>query len=261
MNHDTHCHAGHEEHGTHGGDECHGAHGGHEDHHEIMVRDFRTRFWVSLGLTIPMLILSPMIQEWLGIGEAVSFPGDRYLLLGLAIVIYIYGGKPFLAGLVRELRERQPGMMTLISLAITVAFAYSGVVMLGLQGKVFFWELATLIDVMLLGHWIEMRSVMGASRALRELVAFMPDQAHLLQDNGTAEDIAISELKPGDRVLIKPGEKVPADGEIMDGHSALDQSMLTGEATPVEKGSGDEVIGGSVNGDGSLQIEVQKAGE
>jgi len=261
MNHDTHCHAGHEEHGTHGGHECHGAHGGHEEHHEMMVRDFRTRFWVSLGLTIPMLILSPMIQEWLGIGEAVSFPGDRYLLLGLAIVIYVYGGKPFLAGLVRELRERQPGMMTLISLAITVAFAYSGVVMLGLKGKVFFWELATLIDVMLLGHWIEMRSVMGASRALRELVAFMPDQAHLLQDNGTAEDVAISELKPGDRVLIKPGEKVPADGEIMDGHSALDQSMLTGEATPVEKGSGEEVIGGSVNGDGSLQIEVQKAGE
>ncbi|MFP4250589.1 MAG: heavy metal translocating P-type ATPase, partial [Armatimonadota bacterium] len=225
-----------------------------------MVRDFRRRFWVSLILTIPILALAPMIREWLGL-DTPAFAGSMYALLVLSAVVYVYGGWPFLTGLLSELADRQPGMMTLIGLAITVAFGYSAAVVLGVEGSTFFWELATLIDVMLLGHWIEMRSVMGASRALEELAKLMPDEAHRLTEGGDTEDVSVTELETGDRILIKPGEKVPADGTIIEGDSALNEAMLTGETTPEEKSEGDEVIGGSINGDGSLTVEVEKTGE
>ncbi|HUS80475.1 MAG TPA: copper-translocating P-type ATPase [Armatimonadota bacterium] len=235
-------------------------HGGHGGHHEMMVRDFRRRFWVCLVLTLPMVALSPMLREWLHL-TSLAFAGDMYVLLALGTIIYVYGGTPFLKGLVEELRGGQPGMMTLIGVAITVAWGYSTAVALGLQGKVFFWELATLIDIMLLGHWIEMRSVMGASRALEELAKLMPDEAHRINPDRSTEDVPVGELRGGDRILIRPGEKIPADGTIAEGHSALNESMLTGEATPVDKGPGDPVIGGAVNGDGSLEVQIEKTGE
>jgi hypothetical protein len=182
-----------------------------------MVADFRRRFWVSLILSVPVLALSPLIQAWLGLGEALAFPGDRSVQAALATVIYFYGGWPFLRGVIGELRQRQPEMMTLIALAITVAWGYSALVALGLHGEVFFWELATLIDVMLLGHWIEMKSVLGASAALESLVRLLPAEAHLVGAGGATRDVPVAELKHGDRVLIKPGEKVPTDGTIVEG--------------------------------------------
>ncbi|MFB6351922.1 MAG: heavy metal translocating P-type ATPase, partial [Bradymonadaceae bacterium] len=233
----------------------------HGDHHEHMVADFRRRFWISLILTIPVLILAPMIQEFLGLRETLRFAGDRYLSLGFSTVIFFYGGWPFLKGIYEELSKLQPGMMTLIAVAITTAYVYSAAVVLGLEGEVFFWELATLIDIMLVGHWIEMRSVMGASRALEELAKLMPTEAHRLTDDGCTEDVPVEELEHGDRILIKPGEKVPADGKIVDGHSSLNEAMLTGESKPVEKSDGDEVIGGAVNGEGALTVEVEKTGD
>ena len=225
-----------------------------------MVADFRRRFWVSLALTIPILALSPMIQAALGLEAALAFPGDRYLLFALSAVLFFYGGWPFLTGLASELRQREPGMMTLIALAIAVAFVYSSAVVFGLAGRVFFWELATLVDVMLLGHWIEMRSVMGASGALEALVRLMPATAHRLSEAGDTEEVSVDELAAGERVLVKPGEKIPTDGEILEGRSSLNESMLTGESRPVSKGPGDEAIGGSVNGEGALTLEIRKTG-
>ena len=232
----------------------------HHTHHAHMVADFQRRFWVSFVLTAPVLALAPMIQQWLGLREMLHFPGDGFIVFGLATVIFFYGGWPFLKGFFDELRKRQPGMMTLISVAITVAYVYSSAVVFGLRGTVFFWELATLIDIMLLGHWIEMRSVMGASAALESLVRLMPSHAHRLQSDGGSDDVPISELKPGDRVLVKPGEKVPTDGVIVEGRTSINEAMLTGESRPVEKGHGDQAIGGSVNGEGSITVEVQKTG-
>ena len=226
-----------------------------------MVADFRRRFWVSLVLTAPVLVLAGMIQEWLGVAGRLDFPGDRYVQWGLATVIFGYGGRPFLKGLYEELGRKQPGMMTLIGLAITVAYVYSSAVVFGLSGMVFFWELATLIDVMLLGHWIEMRSVMGASRALESLVGLMPAEAHRVTASGGTEDVKVSELRPGDRVVVKPGEKVPIDGEIMEGRTSVNEAMLTGESRPMEKGEGDEVIGGSINGEAAFTMEVKKTGD
>jgi Cu2+-exporting ATPase len=226
-----------------------------------MVADFRRRFFVSLVVTLPILVLSPMIQGWLGVAEAWAFPGDSWVLLGLSTFIYGYGGWPFLTGLVDELRERTPGMMTLVALAISVAYLYSAAVVLGVEGEVFFWETATLIDLMLVGHWIEMRSVMGASRALEQLARLMPNTAHRVSESGDIEEVPIAELEPGDRVRVKSSEKVPADGIVVEGQSSVNESMLTGESVPVEKTAGDEVIGGSVNGTGSLVVEVEKTGE
>jgi Cu2+-exporting ATPase len=237
----------------------HGGHAGHQNH-AAMVADYRRRFWISLVLTLPVLALAEMIQHWLGIKEAWAFPGRGYLEFVFASAIFFYGGWPFLTGLAGELRRRRPGMMTLIGLAIGVAYVYSSVVVFGLRGEVFFWELATLIDIMLLGHWIEMRSVMGASRALEELVRLMPADAHRLRADGTTEDVAVSELRHGDRVLVKPGEKVPTDGAIVEGRSTLDQALLTGESKPVEKGEGDEIIGGAINGESAFTFEVRKTG-
>ena len=230
----------------------------HGDHHAVMIADFRMRFWVSLGITIPVLLLSPMIQEFLGLD--ISFPGSLFVLFGLSTVAYFHGGWPFLKGAVKEIRTAAPGMMTLIAVAITVAYAYSSAVVFGLEGKLFFWELVTLIDIMLLGHWIEMRSVLGASKALQMLVSLMPAEAHVME-NGSVRHIPLAELKSGARILVKPGEKVPADGVIDKGESNLNESMLTGESIPVKKGKGKQVIGGSINGNGALEIIVEHTGK
>ncbi|WP_130806085.1 copper-translocating P-type ATPase [Senegalia massiliensis] len=230
----------------------------HSGHHEMMIEDFKKRFFISLIVTIPILILSPMIQEWINL--SIDFTGDSYILFALATFIYFYGGWPFLTGLKDELKEKKPGMMTLIAMAISVAYLYSTATVFGLEGSDFFWELATLIDIMLLGHWIEMRSVMSASNALDKLAELMPNTAHLLKD-GDVVDVDISKLKSNDKILIKPGEKVPADGVIVKGNSYINESMLTGESKPIEKGKGDKLIGGSVNGDGSLEVEVKNIGE
>ena len=250
-------------HRRHGEHKEHEEHKGHEhgSHHAHMVADFRRRFWVSLVLTVPVLALAPMIQGFLGLRETFHFPGDSYIQWSLATIIFFYGGWPFIKGLFSELRKRNPGMMTLIALAISVAYFYSSAVVFGLAGKVFFWELATLIDVMLLGHWIEMKSVMGASRALESLVQLMPSEAHRVADGGGTEDVPVSELKPGDRVVVKPGEKIPIDGQITEGRSSVNEAMLTGESKPVEKAEGDQAIGGSVNGEASFTMEVQKTGD
>jgi Cu2+-exporting ATPase len=226
-----------------------------------MVTDFRTRFWISLAITAPILILSPMIQAFLGFKEAFEFPGDSYVLWVLSSAVFFYGGWPFLKGIVDELGKKQPGMMTLIAIAITTAYVYSSVVVFGLSGMVFFWELATLIDIMLLGHWIEMKSVMGASRALEALARLMPSDAHRVKADGGTEDVPIEELEPGDKVLIKPGEKIPVDGVVAEGKSSVNEAMLTGESKPVDKEAGSKVIGGSVNDEGSLTVEVQKTGK
>jgi len=232
-----------------------------QHHHQAMIADFRRRFWVSLGLTVPILLLSPLIQGSLGLTDILAFPGDDYVLLALSTAVFLYGGWPFLSGLVSELRDGMPGMMTLIALAVTVAYGYSAAVVLGLEGKVFFWELATLVDVMLLGHWLEMKSVMGASGALESLVKMMPDRALRIGDGGDTEDIPVSDLRKGDRVRVRPGEKVPIDGVIVEGTTSLNESMLTGESRPVEKSEGDEAVGGSINGEGSITVAVQKTGE
>ncbi|WP_121638885.1 heavy metal translocating P-type ATPase [Virgibacillus sp. Bac330] len=256
--HQTHAHNENIAHQGHGeGHQHHGHHGGHD--HGDMVNDFKKRFFISLILTIPILALSPMIQEFIGVDW--QFPFDQYILFALSTFVFFYGGWPFITGAIRELKDRNPGMMTLIGLAILVAYGYSSLTVFGWEGKDFFWELATLIDIMLLGHWIEMRSVMGASNALEQLVKLMPNEAHKLDEQGNVQDVPLSELKSKDYVIVKPGEKVPVDGIIRDGKSAVDESLLTGESVPVEKGIDDEVIGGSVNKEGSLTIQVEKTGE
>ncbi len=241
--------------------EQHQEHDDHQGHHAKMVADFRRRFWISLIATVPVLFLSPLIRGFLGVQDALSFPGDHYVLFAISSFIFFYGGWPFLTGLYDELSSREPGMMTLIAVAITVAYTYSSVVVFGLSGRVFFWELATLVDVMLLGHWIEMRSVMSASRALEELAELMPSTAHRELPDGSLEDVPISDLEAGDRVVVKPGEKIPADGAIVEGESSVNESMLTGESKPVSKGEEDEVIGGAINGEGALTVTVEKTGE
>ncbi|MGE5847900.1 MAG: copper-translocating P-type ATPase [Ignavibacteria bacterium] len=240
------------------GDEKHKGHSEHEGH---SITDFKKRFWISLVVTIPILFLSHMLREFFGLGEALQFEGDIYILFILSSFVFFYGGFPFLKGIINELKYGKPGMMTLIALAITVAYVYSSAVVFGLEGDIFFWELATLIDIMLLGHWVEMRSIMGASRALEELVKLMPEEAHLIKDNGETIDISLEELKHQDKILIKPGEKIPADGRIIKGQTSVNESMLTGESTPVSKAEGDTVIGGAINGEGSIRIAVEKIGD
>jgi len=252
---DGHGHGRGNGHGGGGDDASHD----HAEHHRHMMEDFKRRFWISLVLTAPILVLSPMISGWLGYDP--SFAGRSWVLLGLAVAVYAYGGWPFLKGLVDELRRRQPGMMTLIGLAITVAFGYSAAVVVGLPGRLFFWELATLVVIMLAGHWVEMRSVIGASKALESLAELMPSEARRITDGGDTEDVPVSELETGDRILVRPGEKVPADGTVVEGSSELDRSALTGESKPVATGEGDEVLAGAVNGSGSLTVEVGATGD
>lgn len=231
----------------------------HHDHHAMMVNDFKKRFYISLVLTIPILLLSPMIQMFMNVEW--RFTGDTLILFGLSTILFIYGGKPFLLGAVDEFKAKTPAMMMLIALAISVAYIYSALTMFVLIGNDFFWELATLISIMLLGHWIEMKSVMGASKALEELVKLMPDVAHMIHDDGEIMDHPVSHFKVGFKVLVKPGEKIPLDGKIYEGNSSVNESMMTGESVPVEKTVGDEVIGGSINGDGVLKFIVNRVGE
>ncbi len=233
---------------------------GHQDHHAHMVEDFRKRFWVSLVVTIPILILSPMIQEFLGVRDLLRFRGDELVLFGLSTFVYFYGGYPFLQGLVDEVKKRLPGMMTLVAVAITAAYVYSSAIVFGLEGEQFFWELSTLVTIMLLGHWIEMKSVMGASEALKELAKLMPSTAHKLLEDGSIKEVPVEEIKKGDQLVIKPGEKIPSDGKIVNGRTTIDESMLTGESVPVGKTTGQEVIGGGINAEGSITIEVTKTG-
>jgi Cu2+-exporting ATPase len=232
----------------------------HGTHHARMIKDFRSRFWVSLIVTIPILILSPMIQDLLGYQFALLSNADRYILFTLSTFVYFFGGWPFLSGLADEMKKKQPGMMTLIAVAITVAWGYSSATTFGVEGSTFFWELATLIDIMLLGHWIEMKSVMGASKALQKLVELMPAEAHRIR-NGDTEDIKVDQLKKDDLVLVKPGENIPVDGLITDGESHVNQAMVTGESKPVKKTIDEKVIGGTINGNGSLKIKVQQVGK
>ena len=231
-------------------------------HHAHMASDFRKRFIICAILTIPILVLSPMIQEWTGI--SVSFEGDGLVLFALSSIVFFYGGYPFYSGLVREIRKRQPGMMTLIGVAIIVAYTYSSIALfsvLGITGKIFYWELATLVDIMLLGHWVEMRSVMGASRALEELARLLPSHAHLVMEDGSTKDVPVEEVATGDTLLVKPGERVPVDGTVQRGETSVDESMLTGESVPVYKNTGESVIGGSINGEGAIQVEVTRTGK
>lgn len=228
------------------------------DHHKMMIADFKKRFWVTTVLSVPILFLSPMIQQFFGYQFLLE--GNPYILFGLSTVVYFYGGSPFLKGFRMEVKEKTPGMMTLIAMAISIAYFYSSATVFGLKGIDFFWELATLIAVMLLGHWIEMKSVLGASKALELLVRMMPAEAHKVKGD-LVEDIQLKDLLKDDIILVKPGEKVPADGIIIEGFSYLNESMLTGESKPVKKDVNSKVIGGSVNGNGSLRVQVEHTGK
>ncbi|MGD8402214.1 MAG: heavy metal translocating P-type ATPase [Anaerolineales bacterium] len=247
-------HSGHESHDSHNGHADHGTdHGGHE-------QMFRTRFWWSLLLTIPVLLYSSALQSWLGFSMP-SFPGSTWIPFVFSLAIFAYGGVPFLQMAIPEIQNRKPGMMTLISLAISVALVYSLLAQLTNLGEGFFWELVTLIDIMLLGHWLEMRSVRQASGALDELAKLMPDEAERIQEDGSTETVSAASLQTGDLLLVRPGASIPADGEITEGQSTLNESMITGESRPVKKSEGDKVIAGTINGDGSLRIKVTATGD
>jgi Cu2+-exporting ATPase len=244
-------HEGHEGHSTRRG--AHVDHSGHE-------RMFRTRFWWCLLLTVPVLLYSPMVQNWVGF-SAPAFPGSTWIPFIFSLGIFAYGGLPFLQMALPEVRNRKPGMMTLISLAIGVAFIYSLLAQLASLGEGLFWELVTLIDIMLLGHWLEMRSVRQASGALNELAKLMPDTADRIRPDGSTETVALAVLQEGDLVLVRPGASLPADGEVVEGQSSLNEGMVTGESRPVDKAPGSKVIAGTINGDGSLRIRVTATGD
>lgn len=234
----------------------HRAHADHTGHEDL----FRRRFWICLVLSIPVVLYSPMIQEWLGFTMP-AFPGSDWVVTVFALVVFAIGGVPFLQLAMPELRNRQPGMMTLISLAITVALGYSVAALFIADGEGFFWELVTLIDVMLLGHWLEMRSVRQASRALDALAKLLPDTAERILENGTTENIPVSQLHNDELVLVRPGASVPADGIVAEGHSQVNEAMITGESKPVDKDAGAKVIAGTLNGDGSLRVRVTALGD
>ncbi|MBX3003256.1 MAG: heavy metal translocating P-type ATPase [Anaerolineales bacterium] len=230
--------------------------GAHHSGHEAM---FRTRFFVSLALTIPVILYSEMTQHWLGISPT-AFIGSTFIAPIFATAIFFYGGLPFLQMAIPELRTHKPGMMMLISLAISVSFVYSTAAFLFTLGEGFYWELATLIDIMLLGHWIEMRSVRRASSSLDELAKLLPDQAERLDADGQAKTVSVSQLAIGDLLLVRPGASIPADGEVVEGNSQINESMLSGESKPVHKGPGDKVIAGAINGEGSLRMRITALG-
>ena len=225
-------------------------------HHAMMIADFKKRFYVVLILTIPIMLLSTMIQHFMKVNW--QFAGSQYILFALSTIVFFYGGFPFLKGLVDEVKAKSPGMMFLIGFAITVAYIYSVAIVFGLQGTDFFWELATLILIMLLGHWIEMKSVAGASKELELLVQLMPSDAHMVMPD-MVHDVKADTLKENDIILVKPGEKVAADGIILEGESYLNESMLTGESKPTQKVKGDKVIAGAINGNGSIKVTVSHA--
>lgn len=234
---------------------AHTAHTNHTGHEQL----FRKRFWISLALSVPVLLYSPMLQMLLGFSMP-FIPGSDWITLALAVIVFVYGGLPFVRMAAPELRKRQPGMMTLISLAISVAFAYSVLAQVANLGEGFFWELVTLIDVMLLGHWIEMRSVRQASGALNELAKLMPDTAERITPAGT-EIVSAANLRTGDVILVRPGQNIAADGEVIEGQSSVNEALITGESRPVKKAPGDRVIGGALNGDGSLRVRVTATGD
>ncbi|MGJ3253702.1 MAG: heavy metal translocating P-type ATPase [Elainellaceae cyanobacterium] len=244
----------HQQAGTNG----HSNQGGHSGHGHHSPDMFRRKFWISVILTIPILYFSPQLQDWLGY-QAAQFPGSAWISPILAIAIYFYGGWVFLQGAWHEFQSRI-GMMTLIALAITVAFIYSLAVSLGLSGTPFYWELATLIDIMLLGHWVEMASVQRASKALEQLAELVPSQAHRITD-GDIEDVSVSEIQTDDVVLIRPGEQIPNDGVVIDGETSVNESFLTGESRPIPKQDGDEVVAGAVNGEGAIKVKVTRTGD
>ncbi len=250
MNHGSGDHSGHDGNAPMGM-------AGH-DHHKMMVKDFRKRFWVSLIITIPILFFSPMIQEFFGYDFLL--PGNPYFLFALSSFVYFWGAWPFLKGFYGEMKTKGAGMMTLISMAISVAYFYSTATVFGLKGEDFFWELSTLIVIMLLGHWLEMKSVLGASKALQLLVSMLPSEAHKVVGD-TIQDVKLDDLMKDDIILIKPGEKIPADGVITEGSSYLNESMLTGESKPVKKELDDKVIGGSLNGNSTLRVKVVHTGK
>jgi Cu2+-exporting ATPase len=248
-----------QEHGTHGKHDGHEEHQGHDQHAGHSVAMFRDKFWWSIALTVPTIVWSPMIEQWLHF-QGPMFPGSRYVPAIFGTILFFYGGMVFLRGAVREIKDRLPGMMTLISLAIVVAFAFSLAVTLGVQGMDLWWELSTLITIMILGHWIEMRSIAQAQGALKELAKLVPDTAvRLVGDK--PEEVPVSDLHEGDIILLRPGSSVPADGAVIDGTSAVNEAMITGESRPLEKKSGDKVIAGTVNGAGSLRVKVTGVGE
>lgn len=252
MEHNHHHTDGHQDHQAEDMKSGHDKHAGHN------VSDFWKRFVICSIVSIPVLTLSHMIQLWLGF--ELIFPGDKYILALLSTFIFVYGGYPFLKGLYDELKDNAIGMMTLIGVAISVAWAYSVAITFGLLGMDFYWEMATLIDIMLIGHYFEMKSVMGASRSLELLVKMMPSTAHVMHHN-SIEEVSVSQLQKDDLIMVKPGEKVPVDGVVLEGESYLDDSMLTGESKPVKKEKDSKVIGGAVNGNGSLKIKVVSTGK
>jgi P-type Cu2+ transporter len=265
MNHESHMHQsdhhdrtgmGHEMHGdhaTHASDDAHDKHAGHSP------QMFRDKFWWSVALTIPTIVWSPMVQQWLGF-HAPRFPGSQYIPAVFGTLLFFYGGIVFLRGAGQEIKDRLPGMMTLISLAITVSFVFSLAVTFGVPGMDLWWELSTLITIMILGHWIEMRSIMQAQGALSELAKLVPDMATRIAGD-KVEDVPIAELRQRDIVLVRPGASVPADGLVRDGTSAVNESMITGESRPVDKKPGAKVIAGTINGAGSLRFEVTGTGD
>lgn len=232
---------------------------GHDKHAGHSVAMFRDKFWWSLLFTVPTLIWGELLQQWLGY-TAPIFPGSDYMSAVFGTLVFVYGGWVFIRGAIREIRDRLPGMMTLISLAISVAFVYSAAVTLGWRGMPLWWELATLVTIMLLGHWIEMRSISQARGALKELAKLLPDTATRLND-GDTEEVPVAELRAGDLVLVRPGAGIPADGVVEDGRSAVNESMITGESKPVDKSPGDPVVAGTVNGSGSLRVEITGTGD
>lgn len=233
---------------------------GHDKHAGHSVSMFRDKFWLSLALTIPTVIWEPMIQDWFGY-TAPPFPGSAFIPALFGTIVFIYGGWVFLNSAIGELKARLPGMMTLISLAISVAFVYSVAVLLGFDGHPLWWELATLVTIMLLGHWIEMRSISQAQGALNELAKLLPDLAVRVIEGDRTEEVPVSALRPDDVVLVRPGASIPADGVVMSGKSAVNESMITGESQLVDKTEGSEVLGGTVNGQGSLRVRVLQTGQ
>ncbi|MFZ5883047.1 MAG: copper-translocating P-type ATPase [Chloroflexota bacterium] len=252
-------HSAHQGHAMPAQAKDHSAHRGHGVDHTGHEQMFRVRFWWSLLLSIPVLLYSEMIQMWLGFMPP-AFPFSEWIPFAFSVAIFAYGGVPFIQMAIPELQDRKPGMMTLISLAISVAFAYSVAAQFIALGEGFFWELVTLIDIMLLGHWLEMRSVRQASGALNELAKLMPDTAERIHHGDMTETVPVSALKRGDLVLVRPGASIPADGEVVDGHSNVNEAMVTGESKPVHKMAGAKVIAGTINGDGSLRVRVTATG-